>query len=345
MRFLFFSVFFALFVYSCGNESTDGTGGGTTNSYSYAGPGSNWTASIGTTTFSLSEADSGMQVDGSVETLSSGFKRLTVTSASGAGAPSPGDQAYGLDVPGVVFLLKPLETNSEIISMVAAGDCPSGTTSMNWIITKMDSNADSDSATQDILGTAQFSGSTASLTGIYSLTGADLGTNSLGAFSCSSGKATVSGAEMYLTQAGGAIVRTGYDTPSDDTDDGIILAMPGQSVSSGDADGNYAGLVFTSGDTYPINATVSGSSVSVAQVDPDTGNPSGSISDTINISSFNSPTTGFVSGSLNSDSAKKVMCNINTDVVNSGKSIVFCSGMDSTGGANDGLFAVLLISK
>ena len=88
-----------------------------------------------------------------------------------------------------------------------------------------------------------------------------------------------------------------------------------------------------------------GSSVSVTQVDPDTGNPSGSVSDTMNIESFNSPTTGFVSGSLSSDSDKKVMCNINTDVTNSGKSIVFCSGMDSTGGANDGLFAVLLISK
>lgn len=336
-------VLFAL-AFSCAKEDESSLGGGA--SYNYAGPGSNWTATISGSSFTITESDAGLTVNGSVETLSSGFKKLTVSSASGSGAPSSGDQAYGLDVPGVVFLLKPLEANSEIIPMVASGSCPTATTNMNWIVTKMDSDADADDPGQDALGTATFSGTTASLPFQYSLTGATVGTNiSLGTFSCSNGKATVSGAEMYLTQAGGAIVRTGYDTPSDDTDDGIILAMPGQSISSGDADGNYAGLVFTTGDTYPVKATVSASSISVQQIDPDTGSDAGSISDTVNISAFNSPNTGFISGSLNSDSNKKVMCNVNTNLVGTGKSIIFCSGMDSTGGANDDLFAVLLISK
>lgn len=335
-------VFLAL-AFSCAKEEDSES---SSSGYNYAGPGSNWSANISGSSFTIKEADANLEITGSVETLSSGFKKLTVTSASGTGAPSAGAQAYGLDVPGTVFLLKPLEANSEIIPMVASGNCPTSTLSLNWIVTKMDSDADADSPTQDALGTASFTGSTGTLPFQYSLTGATVGTNvSLGSFTCSNGKATVSDAEMYLTQAGGAIVRTGYSTPNDETDDGIILAMPGVSVSSGDADGNYAGLVFTSGDTYPVKATVSGSTVAVQQIDPDTGNNAGSISDTVNIASFNSPNTGFVAGSLQSDSNKKVMCNVNTNVNSSGKSIIFCSGMDSTGGANDTLFAVLLISK
>ena len=43
-------------------------------------------------------------------------------SVSGGGdeKPSVGDQAYGVDILGL-FLLKPLEANSEIVSMVSKG--------------------------------------------------------------------------------------------------------------------------------------------------------------------------------------------------------------------------------
>lgn len=347
--FMCFLLAFCLVACELGGDS----GGGSRNSsssssddYSYNGPGSNWSIDIDGNSFELEETDNNLEINGTISDLSSGFKKLTVTSASGTGAPSVGDQAYALDVPGTVFLLKPLEANSEIIAMVSSGSCPSSSQSMNWIVTKMDVNADSSDEDQDVLGTFTTDGTNATLPFQYSLTGKTVGTNvSLGSFSCSNGKATVSDAEMYLTSAGGAIVRTGYSTPNDDDDDGIILAMPSESISSGDANGDYVGLVFTSNDTYPVKANVSGATVTVNQIDPDTGSNSGSVNDTLNISGFNSPNTGFVTGSLQSDSNKKVTCNVNTNLNSSGKGIIFCSGMDAVTSGDDALFAVLLIEK
>ena len=92
-------------------------------------------------------------------------------SVSGGGdeKPSVGDQAYGVDIPGVVFLLKPLEANSEIVSMVSKGSCPTGDFNMNWIITGIESGTafkkgcnDGDPSVKgiDALGTFSFTNST-----------------------------------------------------------------------------------------------------------------------------------------------------------------------------------------
>ena len=334
-------------------SSDDGTATATDASYSYAGPGSNWEFTYTGSTFQLKEAVASLEVNGSIETLASGFKKLTVTSASGTGAPSAGDAAYGLDVPGVVFLLKPLAANSEIIPMVVSGSCPSGDSTMNWVMTKVDDGADAASSTQEAVGTAKFNASSGGLLSKTALDNSNI-TSGVGegtlSFSCDAGKGTVTGqAEMYLTAAGGAIVRTfGGDGSAGGTDDGIILAMPGaQSISSGAADGDFVGLAFTSNETYPIKATLSGSAISVQQIDPDTGNNAGSVSDTVNIAAFDSPSTGFVRGSLQSSANQKIMCTVNTNVASSGKSVIFCAGMDGdgAGGTADKLFNALLISK
>ena len=112
---------------------------------SYVGPGSEYSITFNESdnTFDLTESDSSLTIAGSYTTLASGFKKLTVGTVSGGGSdgPSAGDQAYGVDIPGVVFLLKPLEANSEIISMVSKGSCPTEDFNMNWIITGIDSDA------------------------------------------------------------------------------------------------------------------------------------------------------------------------------------------------------------
>ncbi len=95
-------------------------------------------------------------------------------------------------------------------------------------------------------------------------------------------------------------------------------------------------------ETYPVSVQISGTSVTLASVDPDTGVADGSINETITFASFNSPNTGFITGTLASGT-RAVVCNANTDVASSGKSLLFCSGSDPGGAAN--LFSLMLIEK
>lgn len=349
-------------------SSDDGTAT-TEASYSYNGPGSDWEFSYTGSTFQLKESVASLEVNGSMETLSSGFKKLTVTSATGTGAPSAGDTAYGLDVPGVVFLLKPLAANSNIIPMVVSGSCPSSATTMNWVMTKIDDDVDlykgttdtgdaqflagfdsnNINKTQDVIGTVSVSSTAATLTKKYAVNSDDVtGTPQPMTITCSSGTASVvqSGntiANMYLTAAGGAIVRINGDAGTED--DSIIMAMPGaQSISSGAADGDFVGLGYSSEDTIPIKGELSGSTLTVKQINPDTGSESG-FSGSVTISNFNQPDTGFVKGNLTGQTNQKVLCTVNTNVASSGKSMIFCAGMDSAGNGRDKLFNALLISK
>ena len=73
--------------------------------YEYKGPGSEYSISLdtGDSTFTVTESESSMTVNGTYTTLESGFTKLTVESASCDDAPSVGDQAYGIDVPGYLF--------------------------------------------------------------------------------------------------------------------------------------------------------------------------------------------------------------------------------------------------
>lgn len=332
-------------------SSDDGTTAAT--SYSYNGPGSNWEFSYTGSTFQLKEAVASLEVNGSMETLASGFKKLTVTNATGTGAPSAGDAAYGLDVPGVVFLLKPIAANSNIIPMVVSGSCPSANTTMNWVMTKIDDDVDLYDHTtpkvndsQELVGTVSITSTGASLTKKFTANSGDVtGTPLPMTIDCNAGKGSVDGgaADMYLTAAGGAIVRINGDSGTED--DSIIMAMPGaQSISSGAADGDFVGLGYSSEDTIPIKAELSGSTLTVKQINPDTGSETG-FSGSVTISNFDQPATGFVKGNITGQTNQKVLCTVNTDVAGSGKSMIFCVGMDSAGTGTDKLFNALLISK
>lgn len=342
-------------------SSDDGTTAAADTSYSYAGPGSNWEFTYTGGTFQLKESVAIWVIDGTMETLASGFKKLTVTSASGTGAPSAGDAAYGLDVPGVVFLLKPIAANSNIIPMVVSGSCPSADTPMNWVMTKIDddvdlykgtgdtgSNFDSDNINneQELIGTVTVTSTGATLTKKYTANSADVtGSPPSMAITCSAGKGSVDGgaADMYLTASGGAIVRMNGDAGTED--DRIIMAMPGaQSISSGAADGDFVGLGYSSEDTIPIKGELSGSTLTVKQIDADTGSETG-FSGSVTIENFDQPATGFVKGYITGQTNQKVLCTVNTNVVGSGKSVIFCAGMDSAAGGTDKLFNALLISK
>ncbi len=316
------------------------------STYSYAGPGSNWGATIRSDgTFTITESDSSLTVEGTHTTLSSGFMKLTVTSATGADAPSAGQQAYAVNIPGVVFLLKPIGGGeNQIIPMVASGSCPTSDQNLNWV--QMSNSHTIDSST-DVLGTYafDFETNTPSLPNKYNLAGGDEGTGTISAISCSAGVATVSGGggggggTMYLTASGGAIVKTTNST---------IMAMPSGSVSTSVLAGDYVGLVFSGGDDHPVNATMSSGSLTVASVNADTGAAEGSITSTV-INGFteNSPAAGFLSGQFAAATSEKVVCMAQADVAGSGKNYIFCIGDDPTveSAAGVTMFSALFVSK
>jgi len=325
---------------SCGGS--DGTGG----SQSYKGPGSSYTLSFSGTTFTLSEADDGWTVIGDWVTTATGFKRLTITGieTSGSNVPSVGDTADILDIPGVMAILKPLGSNTQIINMVKSGECPSGTFTGNWIDTNK--YIDITSTTRDSWGTFEFLGSgTGNLPARYAFDGTDLGTNSLGTLTCTDGVASVDGATMYLTQVGGAIVHTGTDTPADDTDDSFIFALDNTAIDDmTDLDGTYDGLVFetsTSGgdNVFPVAVTLDDGTGDGAQVtDITTGATTGTVEFTF--TGINNPSNGFIAGTIGGSTAR---CMGNVNINKSGKNVIFC--LAENPGEAGKLYNLLLVSR
>ena len=233
---LILTFFFVFLLAACSSEDSS-------EPTSYVGPGSEYSITFddGSATFDLTESDSGLNVTGTYTTLSTGLKKLTVGAVTGPFGPSVGDEGYGVDIPGVVFLLKPPEDNSEIIAMVSKGTCPTGDFNMNWIVTSIESDANLTNSCAtggtglDALGTVSFNNTTnvATLPEKYDICNNNVGSFDLGTISCSSGIGVPSNdddARMYLTNNGGAIVRI----DDGDTTDGeqIIVALPNDTLQA-----------------------------------------------------------------------------------------------------------------
>ena len=120
-----------ILLFACALPGCGGGGSGAGAGSSYQGPGSHYLVALdddGTFHIEISDDPSSAAdtiVDGIYTRLATGFLDMTVRSASGVDAPSPGDQAIALEIPGFALLLKPLDSNGEIIPMIEAGECPS----------------------------------------------------------------------------------------------------------------------------------------------------------------------------------------------------------------------------
>ena len=357
--------FFLVFLLAaCSSEDSSET-------TSYVGPGSEYSITFddGSATFDLTESDSGLNVTGTYTTLSTGFKKLTVGAVSGSLGPSIGDEGYGVDIPGVVFLLHPLEEDSEIIAMVSKGTCPSGDFNMNWIVTSIESDAnltnscDTGGTGLDALGTVSFNSSTSvgTLPEKYDICNQNVGSFDLGTISCSSGIGVPSSdesARMYLTNNGGAIVRI----DDGDTTDGeqIIVALPNDSITNLAAlDGDYIGLVMSEEDdsgssvtrVFNGQATIESGVMEFDEIDPETGAiiTTNSVNGTLTFpeGNINTPNDGFVTGTYDLDTGgvtnKKTSCMFNENIYDSGKNFIFCVGQDPTD--DNRHFNALFISK
>ena len=360
----------ALIVACGGGSSSSGNGGGS----SYNGPGSRWNVSLtdsGTFTITKSETATSpavLTITGSYVDLPAGFVKLTagsvVADPSVTGAPSVGDAAYALNVPGYVFFLKPIDpTSDQVIPMVSSGSCPTSNFDANWVNVNVENGVSAANSASSMYGTFSFDATTGTptLPSTYSLTQSSLGTDNLSGGSCADGililnnNLGVPETEAYLTNNNGAIVRTGIDTPNDETDDTYIFGLAKETLADiANLADNYAGLLFDASQTTgsqisPVSVTcdATGACTGTIVTDIDANTLS---TDTVAISltTLNNPEAGFITGTISVPSgggtvSGNLTCMANINAQGSGKNIVSCVGQSP--GDNAQLFNILLVSK
>jgi hypothetical protein len=408
MKKLLFLLICSTLLVGCGDDDGDSVSSSTGSSVSYIGTisgGSSslvpsalsispttsstdlgmWSITISSSnTFVVENAD-GLEVSGTVENLDSGFVKLTVSS-SNESEPQAGDIAYGLNVPGVIFFLAPVGDDGEVIPMVKSGTCPSTETSFLWSlagakdsdnnkVTKSCNNTDTEGL--DIFGEATINSSEITIPSKYDICDNSISGDFTGAFSCTDGVATITSegavdAYMYLTEGGGAIVKT----QPGDSDEKTIVALAGESsLSISDLEGDYAGVLFIENDeegddsTKPVSATItSGVSGKIEVTEWDVENntlKSGGISGTIHNFESDTPMNGFIKGKLDVDENQSdesiyafVVCQSDLNANGSGKNIVVCTGQEpkrdsednpeqitDPGAGSDNIFSLVLVEK
>ncbi len=318
---------------------------------SYSGPGSKWDTTLkadGTFTIDkyTNAADTTVDfgITGTYTTLTTGFKKLTVGAVTGTGGPTVGDIAYGLEVPGFMFALKPAGGGDQIIPMVMAGVCPTANIDANWV--KVNMGASTDFVNGDFAGTFNFDVATnaATLPDRYKISGGSIGANTVGTGTCANGIMTIGTVEMFLTSNGGAVVNTDNTTPANSE---FIFAFGQKAISDlNSLDGTYAGLLIDENKSpgsviEPVKIVCSaGTCTGQGYTNVETGVMSaGSVSITFNTP--DNPTTGFITGTLTDGTTSPLICMFDKDAVGSGKTIGNCAGQ-STGGTV--LFNVLFVS-
>lgn len=312
--------------------------------------------------------------EGTYSTLTSGFKLLAITSSDATiDGPTAGDSAYGLDISGLVFFLKPMEDDSELIAMVKSGSCPGSDQTLNWItVDKAEvrhlTNGNDDTACivdgtegdgefgADIFGTFawDFETNVATLPSKYDICRNSMGSgdvNDGSELTCTNGVVSMGQANMFLTESGGAIVANQGDADTDD-DDEIYLGLPVSELTMSTLAGDYIGLLFVKNDdeddTHPIAVTVASTgSMDIEGIDPDGGVYDGDIAGTFTFGAANTPSNGFYYGTLSAgeDTNRKVVCMANADVSDSGKNFITCIGQVPNDSTQAEMYSMLLISK
>lgn len=324
----------------------------------YAGPGSKWDVTLNdddtfeiTRRPSLNEAID-LTVNGTYETLNSGFLLMTVTSASGTDAPSAGDTALALEAPGYAFFLKPLgEGGDQIISMVTAGECPSADINANWVMVKKSSDANANDEGRDFFGTFNFSAGqgAAMLPSRYALSNGfpDQGMQALSGGTCSDGIMEVEDAVMYLTSNGGAIVHTGVQ---EEDDASFIFAIAQSEISAiANLDGNYAGFLFddnnANGQKIELVSMSCASGDCTAQLVEDA--EAGTLSEeSVTITLNGNPDglgNGLITGTIRNEGTGNLACMADTSVLSTNRKMISCVGQSP--GDQTKMFNVLFVSE
>jgi len=362
---------------SCGSGSTSYNDGGTdgkTGTVIYQGAGSVVSATLrnDNLTFDYSEAatvsgESSFSVSGTFVRLASGFLKFTITTINSCSnadmCPKAGDAAYGMEIPGMAILIKPIGGESNLKPALIKGFCPTTSMTANWV--KLRSRSTNDptiSCNANVNGADNWFGTfsyddttkTAALPASYDLAAYDTCTAHQPSFTsatCTDGAINITQSDggkvnIYLTKNGGAVVHVNPDTE----DAQIIIGFPVQTLSSlADLEGNYLGLVFSSGNhsVFPVKGVISGSTITGYKIDADTGERvSGPDGDDIlfALGAVNTPSAGFIEVSETTFGGKNMACQAATKVGASAnqKTIINCIAQDNTAG---GYFNLLLVQE
>ena len=301
----------------CAKSSTS------TSAESYQGLGSRWTTAFNSATkqFIITyDIDSDgafttsgdFKVTGSYIEYTSLFRKLQINgleapNTSATNVPQLKSLAYGIDIPGFAFFLKPIESGStqQPIVMLASGACPTTGFTGNWIIANAETNP---TATTDFFGSA-----TAVLTGDKAMTltqrefssGNVISGNPIVRLGACTGGAQIADGEgdgtysttMFMTASGGALVQT---------NSGKIFAAPqfGADVSSSNWNGTYSGLAYISQSSGGarialMKLELSGTTGTGSEIDVETDVASSSGGVTIASLAAVSGTSGLFRGTIN----------------------------------------------
>lgn len=205
----------SVFLLMCGDSSSDDG-----SSRYYLGTqsrGDVWTWTIDTTsrtgTFSATNEEDGYDYSGTVETLASGYLELTVTSSTEPGFTAP-STAYALEFPNTVLIVAP-EDGHGVIVCVAAGTCPAGDETYNWVKTSENTFVP---ASDEVYGVAESALSESDITfdnTQYKLDGSTHSSSVEAGFSCSDGRITNASDPtdplvLVMTPSGAFIGDNGY---------------------------------------------------------------------------------------------------------------------------------------
>lgn len=349
-----------LALYACG-----GGGGASVATNAYQGAGSAWSlASNSDGTCTLSERVSNLKVNATCSKLSSGFTKITVTSATGGNvslaAPAVGAVTYAYEVDGYMMPFIAF-TENKVVPTVSAGACVSSI-NHNFVV----SFAKLKDPASTFAGWAQMGNYTIDGTGLtlngYKADGTAVVTNgrvpgfSLAA--CSNGlqEATDSDGAVgsfYLTKNGGAIFHhdrtasTATNGSQGSSENDFMLPATNDVASLAGLDGNYIGFVITSSGVGTYNTTT----VSVTAVNGAFSMSARSGADltiaTPNHSNFTLGATkvaaSLYKGSLtHTNAGGSIGCAINANISN--QKIVICSGIDPADASNKTLYSAILKS-
>ncbi len=341
-----------IFALSAGLNACSGSSSDAASTGSYQGIGSIWTANLAGGNFTIthdtdSDGTVDMTVSGTYIEYSNKFKKLTVTSASGTDAPDVGEEAYGIEIPGFAFFLKPIGGSSEPIVMLQAGSCPTSDYVANWIIAKY--QEPTQTPTEHVgndgtegFGTASFAISGTTATGTIASyffedgVSRDDSSDGMPFTGCSGGKYTFSNGDdegiFYATANGGALVKPGS---------GIIFAAPQGSAdpTASDWAGTYSGLVFSDSSedgTFPAKVVLNGSGGGTGKQFTDVEN--NAVSDegvTFASLTAKSGLKGIITGTVEGSNGAQPLNCVYSSVA--GEELVACNGADDVANG-DGVF-------
>ncbi|MEL6346513.1 MAG: hypothetical protein AAFV53_25605 [Myxococcota bacterium] len=363
---------------SDGTSSDDGNGDTPdSGERSYSGPGSYWTADFdernGTFQIEVAEsvgADPSMVVAGTYEDIN-GWKVLTVVEASDVeGAPAPGVQALGVEVPGFAFLLRPMdEAHNSVIPMLIAGECPEGNETLNWMIAQGFASKDASDTAFDFFGTYRYDydANSAEVPTRYALHEYALQAEAappLYPGACDGSVIQIETA--YTIEAdlppvnlwmvpGGAMVETWYrHWETGVLEKQTLFGMPAAPIALDDVtDRTFIGMHFSAGtmeqpgDVMEITVTFDGDGVARAAILNDvTTGETAAAGAVLTVDEMNTPSAGFFTGGISADGASltgNLACAVAAGLGDDGQSMMTCVGQNP--GDNREAFTMMLVEQ